>query len=228
MEWTEVLTREPIFLNLGGGPNCHPRTGYEDYISIDLHPRRNSDWTVRHDLKNPLPLPDGAITRIHTEDFLEHIAVEEIKALLVECFRLLKRGGMMRIGVPDYNNPKDRPYLKKGSDPRFPGHITLTNYELLKNIIEEESSFTRYKFYHYWDGEDFIQETIDYSFGMIKRTPDNDPRCRRNGLTQNLTGGLRDLFCKLSRGSQYSEQDLLTRKGHPLHVTSLVVDLFKD
>ena len=172
--------------------------------------------------------PMALSTRIHSEDFLEHIAVEEIKALLVECFRLLKPGGRMRISVPDYNNPKDRPFLKKGSDPRFPAHITLTNHDLLKNIIEEESSFTRYKFYHYWDGENFVQEPIDYSFGTIKRTPDNDPRCRRTGRIQNFTGRLRDAFYKLSRGSRYSEQDLLTRKGHRLHVTSLVVDLFKD
>lgn len=226
MDWSEVLIRDPIYLNLGGGSNCHPKTGYRDYISVDINPP-HSNWAVKHDLRNQLPLPDGSITRIHSEDFLEHITVEEIKVLLVECFRLLKRGGIMRIGVPDYNNPKDRPYLKKGSDHRFPSHITLTNYKLLKNIIAE-SPFTRYKFYHYWDEENFIQESIDYSLGMIQRTPDNDPRCQRIGLAQNLKGHLMDFLYKLSCGFRYSKQDWLTRRGHRLHVTSLVVDLFKN
>lgn len=226
MDWSEVLTKDPIYLNLGGGSNCHPRVGYENYISVDLNPPREG-WAVRHDIRDPIPLPDGSVNRILSEDFMEHIRPEKIKELLAECFRLLKRGGMMRIGVPDYNNPKDRPYLKKGSDPRFLLHITLTNYKLMKDIIEE-SSFSRYKFYHYWDGENFIHERIDYSFGMIKRTPDNDPRCRRTGLIQNIKGTLMDFLYRLPRGFRFSEQDLLSRKGHRLHVTSLVVDLFKD
>ncbi|GAI97240.1 unnamed protein product, partial [marine sediment metagenome] len=190
MNWPEILSIDPIYLNLGGGSNCHPRTEYQNYISVDINPP-SSNWAVKHDLRNPLPLPDGSVTRIHSEDFIEHISVSEIKVLLVECFRLLKPGGMMRIGVPDYNNPKDRSYLKRGTDPRFPSHITLTNFQMLKNIIEK-SPFSRYKFYHYWDEEDFIQETIDYSLGMIKRTPDNDSRCQRIGLAQNLKGWLMD------------------------------------
>jgi len=226
MDWSEVLTKDPIYLNLGGGSNCHPRDGYQKYISIDINPPPEGR-AVKHDLKDPIPLPDSSVTRILSEDFLEHIKVEEIEALLVECFRLLKPGGMMRIGVPDYNNPKDYPYLKKGGDPRFPGHITLTNYKLMKKIVEE-SPFPRYEFYHYWDDGMFICKKIDYSFGMIRRTPDNDPRCRRTGLIDNIKGVFIDFLYRVSRGFRFSEQNSLTQKGHRLHVTSLVVDLFKD
>ena len=226
MDWSEVLTKDPIYLNLGGGSNCHPRADYKNYISVDLDPPCEG-WAVKHDIRDPISLPNGSITRILSEDFMEHIRPEEIKELLAECFRLLKREGMMRIGVPDYNNPKDRPYLKKGSDPRFPLHITLTNYKLMKDIIKK-SPFSRYKLYHYWNGENFIHERIDYSFGMIKRTPDNDPRCQRTGLIQNIKGTLMDFLYKVSRGFRFSQQDLLIRKGHRLYVTSLVVDLFKD
>jgi predicted SAM-dependent methyltransferase len=226
MEWPEVLTKDPIYLNLGGGSNCHPNIQYQNYVSVDNYPPQ-SNWAVTHDLKNQIPLPDGSVTRIHSEDFLEHITVDEIKILLVECYRLLKAGGMMRISVPDYNNPKDRPYLKKGSDPRYPEHVTLTNYQLLKDLIEE-SPFSRYEFHHYWIGESFIQEPIDYSLGMIKRTPDNDPLSRRIGLVQILKGYITDFAYKLSCGFRFSKQDFLTRKGRHLHVTSLVVDLFKD
>ncbi len=226
MEWSEVLTKDPIYLNLGGGVNCHPRAGYENYISVDISPPSRG-WAVRHDIRKPIPLPDSSVTRILSEDFLEHINIEEINMFLVECFRLLKSGGIVRIGVPDYNNPKDRPYLKKGSDPRFPGHITLTCYELMKDTIES-SPFSHYKFYHYWNGENYIHERIDYSFGMIRRTPDNDPRCRRIGFIQDIKGVFIDLRYMLSRGFRFSKQNLLTQKGHRLHVTSLVVDLFKD
>ncbi|MGQ9492162.1 MAG: class I SAM-dependent methyltransferase [Anaerolineae bacterium] len=226
MNWSEVLTKDPIYLNLGGSHNCHPKAGYENYISVDIHPPQEG-WSVKHDLKNPIPLPDNSVTRILCEDFLEHITVEEIKALLNECFRLLRPGGMMRIGVPDYGNPKDYLYLVKGNDPRFPRHITLTNYQLMKRMIEE-SPFPSYEFYHYWDDGKFVYKKIDYSLGMVKRTPDNDPRCRTSGLRQKIQVGLRDLMYRLVRGFRVGEEELSTQPGHRLYVTSLVVDLFKD
>lgn len=226
MNWSELLTKDPIYLNLGGGNNCHPKIGYVNYISVDAAPS-GEVWSVKHDLTKPIPLPDSSVARIHTEDFLEHINVEQIKTLLAECFRLLRPGGMMRIGVPDYNNPKDYPYLKKGGDPRNPQHITLTNYELIKNIIEE-SLFRRYEFYHYWYNGKFVYEDIDYSLGMIKRTPDNDPRVRATGPKQKIKRFFMDFMYLLSRGFQVSEVDFSVRPGHRFHVTSLVVDLFKD
>ncbi|MEM4725296.1 MAG: hypothetical protein QXP01_09820, partial [Candidatus Hadarchaeum sp.] len=132
----------------------------------------------------------------------------------------------MRIGVPDYGNPKDYPYLLKGSDPRFPRHITLTHYQLMKRIIEE-SPFTRYEFYHYWDNGKFVYKPIDYSLGMVRRTPDNDPRCRTVGLMRRIQVGLNDLIYWIGRGFRVSEEEWATRPGHRLYVTSLVVDLFK-
>lgn len=226
MDWSEIQRIDPIFLNLGGGRNCHPAPGYLNYISVDMNPP-DSHWAVRHDLRNRIPLPDASVMRIHSEDFLEHITVEDMKALLVDCHRLLKPGGRMRIGVPDYNNPKDRAYLKKGTDPRLPDHATLTTYDLLRGTVEQ-SPFSSYKFYHYWAGNTFNQEPIDYSLGMIKRTPDNDPRSRRTGRFQEATGYLADFAYRLSRGFRTSDQDLLVRKGRRLYVTSLVVDLYKE
>ncbi len=164
-----------IYLNLGGGINCHPKIGYKNYISVDINPPHEG-WSVKHDVREPFPLAEHSVTRILSEDLVEHLKIEEIKVLFRECFRLLKPQAVMRIGVPDYDNPKDRLYFEKGRDPRHPDHITLTNYELMKNIIEE-SPFSRYEFYHYWDEGEFIYKKIDYSLGMIKRTPVNDPRC---------------------------------------------------
>jgi predicted SAM-dependent methyltransferase len=226
LDWTDILAKDLIYLNLGGGSRCHPVTAYENYISVDIDPP-NLGWAVKHDLRDPIPLPDSCVHRIHCEDFLEHLKFDEIKVLLIECFRLLIPTGMMRIGVPDYNNPKDRRCLKNGNDPRFPAHVTLTNYELMKNVVEQ-SPFHRYKFHQYWDGDKFNHGRIDYSLGMIRRTPDNDPRCRRSGLLHTTLGAFSDILYKLIRAYNFSEQDYLARKGHRYYVTSLVVDLFND
>lgn len=226
MEWSEVALKDPIYLNLGGGNNCHPKPDYQQHLAIDLSPHEN-DWSVKHDLTTPIPLPDGSVTKIHSEDFLEHITEKDIERLFKECFRVLKPKGMLRIGVPDYNNPKDRFCLTIGHDPRDPKHRTLTTYNLMKPLVEN-SPFSRSTFYHYWDADCFIQNPIDYSLGMIKRTPDNDHRCRRRGLVQILSGAAKDAAFILYHGFRYAKQDFLAQEGHPLYVTSLVVDLFKE
>jgi predicted SAM-dependent methyltransferase len=225
MDWKDVLATRPVWLNLGGGRHAHPLPGYEHYVSVDLEPP-GSGWSVRHDLRQPIPLPDGSVARIHSEDFLEHIAVQDMRALLAECHRLLEPGGRMRIGVPDYRNPKDRRWLGLGRDPSDPKHVTLTHYALVKEVVAA-SPFTRATFYHYWDGDSFVRKPIDYSLGMIQRTPDHDPRCRRTGAAAVLLGALRDFGFGLSRGFRVTEMEMAARRGHPLHVTSLVVDLFR-
>lgn len=225
MQWKEVRTRTPVYLNLGGNGNCHPAIGYENYIAIDINPP-SLEWAVMHDLRDLIPLDDGTVDRILSEDFFEHISEEDIKRLLRESYRILRPGGFMRIAVPDYNNPKDRPYLKLGKDERHPLHVTLTNYNLVKMLISS-SPFSHHKFYHYWDGDNFICENIDYTLGLIKRTPDNDPRCNRVGFLHNVKGVIKDCRFMLSKKFKFSMPELLSREGHRLYVTSLVVDLFK-
>jgi predicted SAM-dependent methyltransferase len=200
--------------------------GYEGYVSVDASAPA-SEWAIQHDLTTPIPLPDASVERIHTEDFLEHIPEGDIRGVLRESYRLLVPWGVMRIGVPDYNNPKDRPYLERGHDPRYPGHVTLTTYPLFKRIVEE-SPFERYRFYHYWDGDRFVRETVDYRLGMIRRSPDNHPSCRRRGVAQHTKGIVRDFAFRLSKGFAVTEVEMATRKGRPLNITSLIVDLFKE
>lgn len=223
-EWSDIAGRDPIYLNLGGAEYHHPRAGYEHYVSVDLDAPPGA-WTVRHDLTQPVPLPDGSVSRIHTEDFLEHLSIPHIDSLLVECHRLLRHDGHMRIGVPDYNNPKDRRYLRVGRDDRYPGHVTLTTHAIMKDIVER-SPFPRHRFYHYWDGDVFVQHDMDYTKGMIWRTPDNHPRCRRQGTVEHVKGAVRDLAFVVSRGFKVSDAERLSRKGRRFYVTSLTVDLF--
>ncbi len=226
MTWKNLQNWETIYLNLGGGDNCHPRDNYKNYISVDLD-SSESEYSIQHDLTKPIPLENNTVDRIHTEDFLEHIMIDDIKKLLKECYRILKPGGFLRIGVPDYNNPKDRQYMINKNDPRFPFHVTFTHYTLMKDIVDG-SPFKRNKFYHYWEDNSFIQHPIDYSLGIIRRTPENHPRNRRKGIIKKAGRFFCDLQFKFSKNFNFSPLELKVRKGHPLHITSLVVDLYKD
>lgn len=233
MEWEDVLEKNPLFLHLGGSVMCHPHPNYRHYVSVDLTPPADG-WGVVHDLRHPLPLPDGCVDRLHTEDLLEHLQVDELDRLLAECHRVLKKDGMMRIACPDYNNPKDRPYADKGYDDRFPLHITFTTYALVRALIER-SPFTRYAFRAYWDGDNFVSKPIDYSLGWVRRTPENDIRCHIFRATDSLPINIArwvkinavDLMYMAQNGFRVSRLDMLTRPDRRLHTTSLVVDLFR-
>src|SRR5262249_10215856 len=52
-------------------------------------------------LRRPLPFPDGSVDAIFHEHVLEHFPADHGLLLLEECHRLLRPGGVLRVGVPD-------------------------------------------------------------------------------------------------------------------------------
>jgi len=224
MTWAEVAALNPIYLNLGGGAHCRPDPAYAQYVAVDLVPQ--APFAVAHDLRRPVPLPDGAVGRILSEHFLEHLAPGELPGVLAECHRLLKPGGLFRLAVPDYGHPRRRACLRQGRDPRRPDHRTLTTYPQLRELIQG-SPFRQGSFYHYWEGDVFVERPIDYALGFVRRTPDHDPRNQCRGLAGRLGRMVRDLGEYARHGAGTRAIHLETRRYHRLAVTSIVVDLVK-
>lgn len=54
-----------------------------------------------HDVRKPLPFPDGSATAIYASHVLEHLYFQEARKLLLESFRVLATGGVLRVVVPD-------------------------------------------------------------------------------------------------------------------------------
>jgi SAM-dependent methyltransferase len=48
-----------------------------------------------------LPFEDNVVDAIYLSHVLEHLYLDEGKALLAECFRILKAGGVIRVLMPD-------------------------------------------------------------------------------------------------------------------------------
>jgi predicted SAM-dependent methyltransferase len=109
----ELLQRYPHkkMLNIGCG------TDYKDgWINID----NNSDNNIEKldlywDLRYPLPFADNSVDLIFNEHFMEHLTIEESQRSIKDFMRVLKKGGVMRIAMPDlkyvidfYNNPSWR------------------------------------------------------------------------------------------------------------------------
>lgn len=81
-------------LNVGCGEQFH-----SDWTNIDLTPVNKGIVTC--DLTNGLPFDDGSFDVVYHSHVLEHLNASDGVAFLKECFRVLRRGGLLRIVVPD-------------------------------------------------------------------------------------------------------------------------------
>lgn len=67
-------------------------------IDVDISTHPDLVW----DLRRPVPFPDLSAAAIFHEHLLEHIPLSAAGPFLRECHRLLKPGGILRVGVPDF------------------------------------------------------------------------------------------------------------------------------
>jgi predicted SAM-dependent methyltransferase len=89
------------YLNLGAGSNL-----FNTYINLDVHNKKSlfsisKDEVFRHDLREKLKFKDNSFIGVYTEHCLEHLNPRESFNVLKECYRILKKGGILRIVVPD-------------------------------------------------------------------------------------------------------------------------------
>jgi predicted SAM-dependent methyltransferase len=81
-------------LNLGCGERFHP-----EWANLDL-------WSCSPkiqscDLRQGIPAPDESFDVVYHSHLLEHLDPASGLALLRECWRVLRKGGMARVAVPD-------------------------------------------------------------------------------------------------------------------------------
>ncbi len=88
-----ALHSQPLRLHLGSGYEHKDR-----WLNVDL---AGYPVEAAWNLARPLPLEDASVAAIFHEHLLEHLTLEEGLALCRECHRLLRPGGVLRIGVPD-------------------------------------------------------------------------------------------------------------------------------
>jgi len=108
-------------VNLGCGPNApsgwlnvdgswNARLSNHPYFRKALETvgvvsaNQGAQWKVKplvHDLTKPLPFPSNSISAIYGSHVLEHLYREDAQELLLECRRVLKPAGVIRLVVPD-------------------------------------------------------------------------------------------------------------------------------
>jgi predicted SAM-dependent methyltransferase len=82
------------YLNLGCGSRFHPEWENVDFYATGPNVRV-------HDLREKMPYADGTFDAVYHSHVLEHFPREAALLLLRECHRVLRRGGIIRVAVPD-------------------------------------------------------------------------------------------------------------------------------
>jgi len=121
-------------------------------------------------------------TNIMAEHVWEHLFEHEIRIANVNCYNFLKKGGKLRLAVPDGYFPNEEyiGYVKPGGfGAGSDDHKILFNYKTLK-IYLEEIGF-RVNLLEYWDEEGkFHYNEWNVSDGFIERSSKFDER-NQNG-----------------------------------------------
>ena len=139
------------YLDIGCGPNPS-----KEFINLDYLWSRDIDvcWDLT---KNELPFSTNKFEGVFTEHCFEHIPFESFKAIMKEVYRTLKKGGDLRLIMPDgeiyldiYQNRKN------GGNEKMPfengyislmhringifrnhGHLFIYDFETVKIILQE-------------------------------------------------------------------------------------------
>jgi SAM-dependent methyltransferase len=197
MRFKDIEDENQIYLYCGN--MSEQRRNYTDKNFISLSLNLNNKYHIQHDITNSFPLKDNTVDIIQSEDVMEHIEYNLLKDSINEIYRILKPGGLFRLSMPDYccNILYDRSIkdsagnivFDRGGGGKYDsvnkkvingGHVWFPKYDLVKLLLQS-TFFTddNVTFLHYYDEQQkSITHKIDYSFGFINRTPDNDIRVK--------------------------------------------------
>lgn len=91
--WAHVAGAQPLRLHLGCG-----WFHLDGWVNVDLFA---TSADIAWDLRQGIPLPDDTVDAIFHEHMLEHLSLRDGFLFIRECRRVLKPGGVLRVGVPD-------------------------------------------------------------------------------------------------------------------------------
>jgi predicted SAM-dependent methyltransferase len=146
-------------LNLGCGERCH-----SEWINIDLTGRRPG--VVAHDLTTGIPAKTSSVDAVYHAALFEHLRRNDAAKLLREIYRVLKPGGIVRVGVPDLEKIC-RTYLEKLEGALMGDKQAASDYdwimlEMFDQAVRERSGgeMLRYLSHRQLPNEPFIFERI--------------------------------------------------------------------
>lgn len=81
-------------LNLGCGKRFHP-----DWVNVDFV--SSSPGIIAHNLTSGIPFSDNKFDVVYHSHVLEHFSKKDAANFIAGCYRVLRKGGTIRVAVPD-------------------------------------------------------------------------------------------------------------------------------
>lgn len=139
-----------MYLHLGCGCVLLP-----GFINLDI---RDEEGIDKISLVYPIDYDNDTFDLIYSSHVLEHFPRKQTLNILQEWTRILKKGGILRISVPNiealieiYQQGKDLDQiigpLYGRQDYRYNYHYTIFDYKILKGLMEKAGLTS----IHYWD-----------------------------------------------------------------------------
>lgn len=151
-------------INLGCGAAIK-----KDWVNIDQC--AGADLTL--DLRKKVPFEDNSCSVIYSEHFLEHLEYPlKAQSFLTECYRVLKPGGMISLGVPDtewplqaYCGSGDASYFESAKELWHPKWCATRREHINFHVRQNENG--QHKFAYDFETLEYILKKCH--FGDVKR-----------------------------------------------------------
>ena len=127
---------QPVLVNIGCGGTWHP-----SWTNLDVRP---VDPGVQlWDVGKGLPFGNEQVDACYASHLLEHLTSNQARALLTESLRVLRRGGVIRLAVPDLEGIT-REYLRVLARAESGDRVAAEQYkwimlELLDQLVRDSS-----------------------------------------------------------------------------------------
>lgn len=207
-----------LYLYYGSMRKEEPQFSNPKFLCLALEPKTEKE--IKHNAYDKLNFPENSIAKIQSQDVFEHLDHNKLPEIFDDIYRVLKKGGVFRLSMPDYNCPamrKECVFDENGNimvdiscggtviyDRSIPGkranfidtgdaHLWFPTFENLKLLINksEIKNSSKITFYHYWlNDKEFHSEDIPDNEMFVQRIPPFD--MRENGRPISLVVD----FCK--------------------------------
>lgn len=158
------------YLNLGCGNRfCTD----PEWINIDFNSVYEEVRSIN--ILKGLPFKDGSVDAVFSSCMLEHLTKKQAEEHMKECFRILRRGGVCRIVVPDLENAC-REYLRVLELARKDeAYRAKYDYILIELIDQMTRMYSGGEMLRYWQSPDkdeaYILERTGYPEDLKGKLP---------------------------------------------------------
>lgn len=152
----------PVRIDFGCGQNCTVGADGKKYIGVDFVKCEGVD--VVHDLTQfPYPFEDDSVDEIVSNHFVEHLTGDDFMKHMDECWRILKKGGKMRLNHPycfsarAFQDPTHKTFIPAERYQYFDTNWRAVN-KLDHYPIKSDFEFQVYVTYHGDKGENWTMK----------------------------------------------------------------------